>query len=94
MNQHRRRTDHSTYNFQTTTGRGPAKVTVGYEMDSDGDVHDIVVHQLEAGSDITKSIGDEDFDVLTDQCYEHYESVVKEANDDMAIDRFLSRSEA
>ena len=83
----------ATYKFTTTTGRGPAPVVVGYEVDSDGDVYDVVVHQLDNGAEISASLNDDSFDVITDECYAHYETVCKQANDDMAIERSLSARE-
>ena len=93
MNLQRRRTDTSTYNFTTTTGRGPAPVVVGYEVDSDGDVYDVVVHQLDNGAEISASLDDDSFDVLTDECYAHYERYCADHTDDMAIERSLSAAE-
>ncbi len=84
MNLQRRRTDHSTHTFETTTGRGPAKVTVGYEIDSDGDAFDIVVH-MECGADITATLDDDAFDAITDECYANYEADCKSHNDDLKI---------
>ena len=91
MNLKRRKSDHSTYSFQTTTGRGPAKVHVGYEMDSDGDVYDIEIVLLD-GTDITAALNDDPFDSITDQCFAHYERESKQNNDDMRIAAAESKS--
>lgn len=83
----------STFSFQTTTGRGPAKVQVGYEMDSDGDVYDMEVSLLGSDTDITASMDDDQFESLVDSCHDHFDITVKSHNDDMAIERSLSARE-